>query len=205
MSSGRKCDARAIRGSGPGVPSGRGDESERATRRGRGVDVGRQDHDRLREVGALPVRPGETPLVEDLQEEIVYLGVGLLDLVEEHHAVRVGPERRDEEPLLLVADIAGRGADELGHRVRLGELGHVEPHEPLFVREEGARQAPGKLGLPHAGRAQEEEDAGGFHRGRKTGPRGEHSPRHRLDGVLLADDAAVQLVLEVEEAVRTLL
>jgi hypothetical protein len=46
-------------------------------------------HDGVAEVDRPPAAVGEAALVEDLQQELVHVAVGLLDLVEQHHAVRV--------------------------------------------------------------------------------------------------------------------
>ena len=82
--------------------------------------------------------------------------VRLLDLVEQHHAVRVGAHGIDEQAALLEADVSGRGADEPGHGVLLHVLAHVEADE--LVAEEN-RELLGELRLADAGRAGEEEAA----------------------------------------------
>src|SRR3712207_8467602 len=52
-------------------------------------------------------------------------------------------------PAGLVADVAGRRADQPGHRVLLGVLAHVDAdHGPLVVEQE-LRQRLGQLGLAH--------------------------------------------------------
>src|SRR5580693_2616250 len=70
---------------------------------------------------------GEAALVEDLEERLEHVAVGLLDLVEQDDLVGPPPDRLGELPAGLVADVAGRGADEPRDRVRLRVLGEVEP------------------------------------------------------------------------------
>ena len=68
-------------------------------------------------------------------------------------------DRLGQLPALLVADVAGRRADEPRDRVLLLVLGHVEPdHRPLVVEHELGERA-GELGLADAGRAEEDERA----------------------------------------------
>src|SRR5690348_10486403 len=53
----------------------------------------------------------------------------LLDLVQEQHAVRMLVDRVGEQPALIEAHIARRGADKAGDGVTLHVLGHVEAGE----------------------------------------------------------------------------
>ena len=55
-------------------------------------------------------------LVEHLEEELVHVGVRLLDLVEQHDAVGLAPHRLGQPAALAVADIAGRRALEQSRR-----------------------------------------------------------------------------------------
>ena len=73
--------------------------------------------------------------------------------------VGLAPHRLGELPALLVADIAGRGADEPRHRVLLHVLGHVEADHVVLVVEERRGQRPRQLGLADAGGPEEEERA----------------------------------------------
>src|SRR5829696_2467174 len=64
---------------------------------------------------ALGVR--EAPVVEDLQESVEDVRVGLLDLVEEDYRVGSPADLLRELSRLLVADVARRRADQARHRV----------------------------------------------------------------------------------------
>ena len=52
----------------------------------RGADVRGHDHDRVAEVDRAALGVGEPPVLEDLQQDVEDVGVGLLDLVEQQHA-----------------------------------------------------------------------------------------------------------------------
>ena len=75
----------------------------------------------------------------------------------------VGPaaHRLGELPALVVADVARRRADEPGDGVLLHVLGHVDADHRVLVVEEELGQRLGRLGLPHAGGAEEDEGADG--------------------------------------------
>src|SRR2546425_7705672 len=56
-------------------------------------EVARHDDDRVAEVDTAPLRVRQAALIEDLQQHVEDLGVGLLDLVEQDHAIRLAPHR----------------------------------------------------------------------------------------------------------------
>jgi hypothetical protein len=126
--------------------------------------------------------------------------VGLLDLVEKHD--RIGPAAHGLGQLaaLVVADVAGRGADEARHRVLLHVLRHVDAHHVGLVVEQELGQRPRQLGLAHAGGPEKNE--------RADGPVGilqaRARPANRIgDGLhrrVLADDPLVQALFHVAQA-----
>ena len=75
--------------------------------------------------------------------------------------VRTAADRLGELAALLVADVAGRGADEPGDAVLLAVLAHVDAHDRALVVEQEVGERLGQLGLADAGRAEEQERAGG--------------------------------------------
>ena len=58
--------------------------------------------------------------------------MGLLDLVEEDNGVRHLGQLLRQLAALVVADVAGRRTDELGHFVLFLVLGHVDSDEALL-------------------------------------------------------------------------
>jgi len=105
------------------------------------------------------LRVGDLRLVEQLQEQVEHPGGRLLDLVEQDHRIRCGPQPGDELPPLFVADVPRRGADEAGDADLLLVLRHVQADERAFVGEEVRGDPPRHLGLPHPGGTEEQEDA----------------------------------------------
>ena len=132
-------------------------------------------------------------MVHHLQQDVVDVGVRLLDLVEQHDAVGMRADRVDQQAALLEADVAGRRADEPRDRVLLHVLAHVEADELVAELQ---RELLGELGLADAGRPGEQEAA--------RRPIGLAEPRARsldrlrdqVHGLVLAEHDALERFLE---------
>ena len=74
--------------------------------------VRRHDQHDVGEVDRAALAVGEAAVVEQLQQHVEHVGVGLLDLVEQHHRVGPAAHRLGELAALVVADVAGGRADE---------------------------------------------------------------------------------------------
>ena len=81
----------------------------------------------------------------------------------------------------------------------LAELAHVELDQRVLVAEQELGERLGQPGLTDAGRAGEDERPAGTLRVLQAGTGTPDRPGERLDGLLLADDALVQLVLHLEQ------
>src|SRR5215468_1900800 len=163
------------------------------------AEVGGHDEDGVLEIHHVAHGVGEAAVVQHLQEHVEDIGMRLLDLVEEHD--RVGPAAHllGEEPALFVAHVAGRRAQEAGHRELLHVLRHVYADEGVLVAEEILGERPGQLRLAHAGGAEEHEGAHGSPAVLEAGPRAPDGARHRHHCVLLADDAAMESIFHAGE------
>ena len=163
------------------------------------ADVGGHDEHRVLEVHGAALAVGQPAVVEDLEQDVEHVVVGLLDLVEQHDRVGPAAHRLRELAALLVAHVPRGRADEPGHRVLLHVLGHVDADERVLVVEEELGQGPGGLRLPDAGGAEEDE--------RADGPVGVLEPAagaadgvaHRLDRRPLPDDALLEPLLHVDQ------
>ena len=125
--------------------------------------------------------------------------VRLLDLVEEDHAVRLAAHRLGQLAAFLVADVARRGADQPRDRVLLLILRHVDADHRALVVEQELRQRPRQLRLADAGRAEEDERADRPVGVLQPAAGADHRLGHRRHRLVLADDALVQLVLQVQQ------
>ena len=74
----------------------------------RGAQVGGHDQHGVAEVDRTALRVGQATFLEDLQQRVEHVGVGLLDLVEEHDREGLATHGLGELSALLVANVAGR-------------------------------------------------------------------------------------------------
>ncbi len=107
-------------------------------------DVARHDDDGVREVRRAPASVGEAPVVEHLEEQVEDVGVRLLDLVEEEHAVRLAADGLGQKSALFAVDVTRRRADEALRHVLFHELAHVEASHRLLVVEQELARAPSR-------------------------------------------------------------
>ena len=128
--------------------------------------------------------------------------MSLLHLVEQDHGVRTTAHGLGELAALVVAHVSRGRADEALDAELLHVLGHVDAHERALVVEQALGERLGELGLAHAGGAEEEEAADGAVRVGEPGAAAAHGGGHGAHGIVLADHAAVQLVLEVLELIH---
>src|ERR1035441_2668274 len=183
----------------PGLVVGDGEAERRVARDLGGADVRGHDHDRVAEVHSAALGVREPAVLEDLQEDVEDVGVGLLDLVEQQHRVGLAPDRLGQLAALVVADVAGGRADEPRDGVLLHVLGHVDPDQRLVVAEEELGERARELGLAHARGAQEDERAGRTLGVLEAGAGAPDRLGDDLDGGVLADHALVQFVLHAHQ------
>ena len=123
------------------------------------AEVRGHDDDRVLEIDRPAFAVREAAVVQDLEEDVEDVGMGLFDLVQEDDGIRAAFDRLGELSSLLVAHVAGRRADEAGHGVLLHVFGHVQPDHGFFRIEQELGQGPGQLGLADARRPEENERA----------------------------------------------
>ena len=73
-----------------------------------GAQVCRHDDDGVLEVHRPALGIGEPPVLQDLEQGVEDVRVGLLDLVEQDDRERLAPDLLGELAALLVPDVAGR-------------------------------------------------------------------------------------------------
>src|SRR5258708_18973859 len=111
------------------------------------ADIARSDYDRIGKIDGAPLAVSEPAFIEELEEDIVHVGVRLLDLIEEDHRVRLSAHRLGELSALLVAYIAGRRADEPRDGVALHIFRHVDAHYRALIAQHVPCERFGELGL----------------------------------------------------------
>ena len=170
-----------------------------------GAEVGGHDDDRVAEVDPPTLGVGQVPVLQDLEQDVEDLRMRLLDLVEQDHAVVLAPDGFGQLAALVEADVAGRRPDQPRHVVALHELAHVDLDERVLAAEHELGEGLGQLGLPDAGRAEEDERADRALRVLEARACAADGLRDDADRLLLADDPIVEGLLHVEQALRLFL
>ena len=161
-----------------------------------GAGIGGHDQDDVPEIDLLAIVVGQLAVVHHLQEDVEQVGMGLLDLVEQQHAMRMLVDLVGQQAALVEADIARRRADQPRDGVALHVLRHVEAHE--LDAERGGELAR-DLGLADTGRAGEEIAADRLLAVAQAGAGELDRGGQRLDRFLLAVDRALQRGLKVAQ------
>ncbi len=122
--------------------------------------------------------------------------MGFFDFVEQHHAVGLAADLICQLAAVIIADIAGRRADQAGAGVFFAEFAHVDFYQIVRAAEHFARQHSGQLGLADARRSHENKRADRplvAGHARTAAPNG---ARHLADRLRLADHVAAQVFLQ---------
>ncbi len=161
-----------------------------------GSRVGGHDDDDVAEIGLFTriVRQGR--VVHHLKKGVVYVLVGLFDLIEQKHGIRRLPDTLGQQTSLLVTDIAGRRAYEPRDRVLFLVFAHVESME---LHTESGRKLAGELGLAHPGRPHEKKRGDRPVRVAESGPVPLDRFTHVRDRRVLAENLLFELDLDVPE------
>ncbi len=119
------------------------------------AQVGGQEDNRVFEIDRPAFGVGQAAVVQNLEQNIKDLRMGLLNLVKKQDGVRPMPHRFGQSPALVITDIAGRRANHFGNGILLHILAHINPNQGLLVVKHKSRQGFGQLGFADAGRSEE--------------------------------------------------
>ena len=95
------------------------------------ADVRSHDEDDILEVDRVAKAVGQLAIFKDLEQNVEHIGVRLLDFVEQDNRVWRTLDALGQLAALLIAHVSRRRTDELGDRVLLHELRHIEADERL--------------------------------------------------------------------------
>ena len=122
-----------------------------------GGDIRGQDEDGVAGVSRSAFGIGQAAFVEHLQEQVEDARMRLLDLIQQHDRIGSGAQFASELAFFLVADVAGRRANQLRYAVFFHVFRHVQADHVVAGTEQEGREGPRQLGLAHAGWAKEQE------------------------------------------------
>ncbi len=93
------------------------------------AEVRGHDQNRVPEIHGIAEAVGELAVFKYLEQNIVDVGVSLLDFVEQDHRVRRAANALCQLAAFFVAHISWRRADQLGHGMFFHVFGHIETHQ----------------------------------------------------------------------------
>ncbi len=163
------------------------------------ADVGGHDNDRVLEINRSPRSIGEPAVLENLQQDVEDIRVRLLYFIEEHYPIGTAANGFSKLTAFFITHITRRCADEPGDGEPLHVFRHIDPHYRLFIIEEELRQGAGEFGLSHSGGPQEDERPDGALGIFQARAAAANRLRHRGNGLLLADNAAVKFLLHAQQ------
>ena len=163
--------------------------------------VGGHDQDHVAEIHLLAVVVGQLAVIHHLQQDVEQIGMRLLDLVQQQHRVRVLVDGISQQPALIEPDVARRRADQPRDGMALHVFRHVEADQ-LHPQRRG--QLSRHLRLAHARGPGEQIGADGLLRLAQTGAGQLDGGAQGLDGRILAEYHAGQLVLQVLQHLRVI-
>ncbi len=85
--------------------------------------------------------------------------MSFLNFIKKNDGIRTTSDCFSEFSSFPIADIAGRGSDDLGYGMTLHEFAHIETDKSLLVAEEALGENLGKMSFPDTGWAKEKKRA----------------------------------------------
>ena len=168
-------------------------------------DIAGHDDHAVAKIDGMPLAVGEAPVFKYLEKDIENIGMGLFDLVKEHHRVGPPPKGLRKLAALLVAHVARGRAYQFSDLVALHILTHVEPHHGILAPEKELRERTGQLRLPDSRRSKEEKAPDRPIGILQTAPGSPDGPRDGVDGFGLVHHAMVDLLLHAHQSCGFLL
>ena len=104
---------------------------------------------------------GNVAVVQNLEQDVEYIGMGFLHLIEQHHGIGIAADLLTQLAASLIAYISWRRADHLGNAVLLHIFRHIDADQRVFRSKHGFRQRLAQLRFSHACGPQKQEGADG--------------------------------------------
>ena len=111
------------------------------------------DNQRILKVHAAALAIGQAAIVQNLQQHIEDVRMGLFDFVQQDDAVGVTAYSLSQLTALVIAHIAWRGTNQTGHGVLLHIFTHIDAHHVALIIKEYLSQGFSQLGFAYAGGA----------------------------------------------------
>ena len=163
-----------------------------------GTDIGGQDNDRILEIHGLAHGICNTPVIEDLKQNIEYIWMCLLDLIKQNDTIRFSADCLCQLTALIVSDISWRRSDQTGYGVFLHVFTHIDPDHVVLIIKQTCRKCLCKLCLADTGRSEEQEGTDRLCRILDPGLGTDDRVCNLLDCLILTDNTFVELIVQMK-------
>ena len=99
----------------------------------------------------------QLPLLQHLQQQVEHIGMGLLDLVQQHHGIGMATHLFRKHSPLLESNVTWRCAHQTAGIVLFHEVAHIHPNQGILAAEEEPSQGLGQQCLSHTSGTQKDE------------------------------------------------
>ncbi len=147
---------------------------------------------------------GDLSIVQNLQQHVQHIGVGLLNFVEEDDGVRFPANLLCQLPRLVIAYVTRWGAHDPGDGVLFHKLRHIQANQGVGGVEKVRGQLLHQLRFPYTGGAYKNE-AYRLVLGGDAHPVPANSGGDSRDGLILANDMVFQALLKLAQTLELLL
>ena len=117
-----------------------------------GTDVGGHNQDRILEIDSFAGRIRDTSIIQNLQQDVKYIRVRFLNLIEEDNGIRFAPYCLGQLTALVISDISWRRSDQTGNGMFLHVFTHIDTNHVVLIVKQCLRQRFCKLCLADTGR-----------------------------------------------------
>ena len=152
---------------------------------------GHNNH-RVTEIYPTPQPIGQVSLVKELEQQIIDLGVCLLNLIKKNHRVGLTTHRLRKATTLAIPHIPRGRANHTAHIVSLGILAHIESEQCIGAVEECLSQLLSQQCLTYTCRAYKEKDTHRSSPLRQPRTRAHNRASQPLHGSLLSHNTATK-------------
>ena len=153
------------------------------------------DDDGILEVHRPALAVSQTPIIQDLQQDVEDVRVSFLDLIEEHDLIGLATHGLRQLSAFIIADVSWRSSDQTRHAELVLIFAHVDTGHHRLVVEEIVGERFRQFRLSYTCGAQEDETSDGALGVLQSCAASAHSIAHGLDGLILPDDSLVELIL----------
>ncbi len=144
---------------------------------------------------------GGPAIVEDLQQDVEHIRVGLFHFIKEDNGVGLAPDCLGELPAFFIAHIAWRGTNQAADGKFLHVFCHIDADQHLFIVKQAFCQGFGQLRLADTGGTEENKGTGWAFRIFQSQTSAADSLGHCRNCLILTQNAFFELSFQIAQTI----